>query len=247
MCAIILRWHLFPMKRPSPRVDDFAAASRCLRHESAKGNLDAQEKATLSNTTVLNPQKLSSLSLFIYYDPLSAARRRSWDWLLTSDSVGLLGSAVVARYVQATHPRSSTLQENICAVRAILDRADCITIPSHPASATIHLQIRWPTLQVPMHVSNSSSNKPSNPLSVKPRDPPQFDVELEERLLQDIVEEALSQGVMVTRAKRLRGQELVEVRPSIRLAVTAALSRKDCEKAASVVKAAFAKTVGRPR
>ncbi|TFK77831.1 hypothetical protein K466DRAFT_508047, partial [Polyporus arcularius HHB13444] len=135
----------------------------------------------------------------------------------------------------------STLQENIRAVRAILDRADYITIPSHPASATIHLQIRWPTLQVPMHPLNSSSNKPLNPLSVKPRDPPQFDVELEERLLQDIVVEALSQGVMVTRAKRLRGQELVEVWPSIRLAVTAALSRKDCEKAA------FANTVGRRR
>lgn len=66
-------------------------------------------------------------------------------------------------------------------------------------------------------------------------------------MLQDIVEEALAQGVMVTRAKRLIGQELVEVRPSIRLAITAALSKKDCEKAASVVKAAFVKIVGRRR
>lgn len=140
----------------------------------------------------------------------------------------------------------STLHENIRAVRAILDRVDCINIPSHPVSATIHLQIRWPTLQIPV-ASNGSPSKPSNPLSVKPRDAPQYNVELEEKLLQDIVEEALAQGVMVTRAKRLRGQELIDVRPSIRLAITAALSRKDCEKAASVVKAAFVKVIGKRR
>ncbi|KAI0672390.1 serine palmitoyltransferase [Trametes maxima] len=141
----------------------------------------------------------------------------------------------------------STLQENIRAVHAILDRVDCITIPSHPASAVIHLQVRWPTLQLPTATTTSSPGKPSNPLSVKPRDPPQFNAEVEERLLQDVVEEALTQGVMVTRAKRLRGQELIDVRPSIRLALTAALSRKDCEKAANVVKAAFVKVVGRRR
>ena len=140
----------------------------------------------------------------------------------------------------------TTLHENVRAVRAILDRVDCITIPSHPASATIHLQIRWPTLQIPKE-NTSSPGKPSNPLSVKPRDPPQFNVELEEKLLQDIVEEALQQGVLITRAKRLRGQELIDVRPSIRLAITAALSRKDCEKAAAVVKAAFVKVIGKRR
>lgn len=140
----------------------------------------------------------------------------------------------------------STLQENVRAVRAVLDRVDCIAIPSHPASAVIHLQIRWPTLQIP-GPATSSPGKPSNPLSVKPRDPPQFNIELEEKLLQDIVDEALAQGILVTRAKRLHGQELVEVRPSIRLAITAALSRKDCEKAASVVKAAFVKVIGKRR
>ncbi|EJF56701.1 serine palmitoyltransferase [Dichomitus squalens LYAD-421 SS1] len=145
----------------------------------------------------------------------------------------------------------TTLQENVRAVRAILDRVDCIHIPSHPASAVIHLQIRWPTLQVPSAMtatpSSSSKSSRSNPLLVKPRDPPQFNVELEERLLQEVVDEALAQGVLITRAKRLRGQELIEVRPSVRLAVTAALSRKDCEKAAAVVKAAFVKVVGKRR
>src|SRR5216683_4989103 len=36
----------------------------------------------------------------------------------------------------------STLQENIRAIRAILERVDCITIPSHPASPIIHLHVR---------------------------------------------------------------------------------------------------------
>ena len=151
----------------------------------------------------------------------------------------------------------TTLQDNVRAVRAVLDRADYIHIPSHPVSAVIHLQIKWPTLQVPpsspsLSTSRSGSGSStkhhhSNPLSVKSRDAPQFDWALEERVLQEVVDEALAQGVLVTRAKRLRGQELVEGRPSVRLALSAALSRKDCEKAAGVLKAAFAKVVGRRR
>lgn len=147
----------------------------------------------------------------------------------------------------------TTLQENVRAVRAVLDRVDCIAIPSHPASPMIHLYVRLPS---PTHLlptalaspaMSSTSGKLSNPLSPHPRDPEVFDAELEEKILQDIVDEALAQGVMVTRAKRLRGQELTEVRPSIRLAVTSALSKKDCEKAANVVKAAFIKVVGKHR
>jgi serine palmitoyltransferase len=58
--------------------------------------------------------------------------------------------------------------------------------------------------------------------------------------VQDLVDEVLAQGVWITRARRLRGQELVEVRPNIRLAVTAALSRTECGRAAGVIKAAVA-------
>ena len=74
-----------------------------------------------------------------------------------------------------------------------------------------------------------------------------FDIGLEERLLQDIVDEALAQGVWTTRAKRLRGQELVEVRPSVRLAVSSAFTKKECEKAANVIKAAVVKVLGKRR
>ena len=53
----------------------------------------------------------------------------------------------------------------------------------------------------------------------------------------------LAQGVWITRARRLRGQELVELRPGIRLVVTAVLSRKECERAAGVIKAAVTKVL----
>jgi len=140
----------------------------------------------------------------------------------------------------------STLQENVRAMRAVFERVDCITIPSHPASPIIHIHVRTPPathLHPLAPPSSSAAAKPSNPASPVARDAPAFDIAAEERLLQDIVDEALAQGVWITRARRLRGQEAVEVRPSIRLAVTAALSRKECERAAGVVKAAAVKVL----
>ena len=54
----------------------------------------------------------------------------------------------------------------------------------------------------------------------------------EECLLEDIVDEVLAQGVWITRARRLRGQELVESRPGVRFAMTVAL---ECKRAAGVI------------
>ena len=142
----------------------------------------------------------------------------------------------------------STLQDNVRAVRAVLDKLDLITIPSHPASPLIHIHVRPPaasSLAVP--AAHKGGHHHSSPASIEPRDAPVFDIAGEERLLQEVVEEALTQGVLITRSKRLRGQEMGEARPSIRIAVTAALTRKECEKAASVVKAALVKVLGRKR
>ncbi|KAH8977004.1 serine palmitoyltransferase [Lactarius hatsudake] len=136
----------------------------------------------------------------------------------------------------------STLQENVRAIRAVLDRVEAITIPSHPASPIIHFHLRSAAT---LSGSTSVSAKPPNLATPAPRDAPSFDIAGEERLLRDIVDEALAQGVWTTRARRLRGQELVEARPSIRLAVTAALSRKECERAAGVIKAAVVKVLAK--
>ena len=142
----------------------------------------------------------------------------------------------------------AALQDNIRVARSILDRLDCIIIPSHPASPIIHIHIRPPspsTLQVPPTTGVAPRTFQSK--HILPRDPEKFDIEVEERMLQDVVEECLGQGVMITRAKRLRGQEMVEARPSIRLAMTSALTRKETEKAVGVVKTALVKVLGKRR
>ncbi|KAG7445269.1 serine palmitoyltransferase [Guyanagaster necrorhizus] len=143
-----------------------------------------------------------------------------------------------------------SLQENVRAARAILDRVDCITIPSHPASPMIHIQIRSPSVPT-LHPSAAAhlSLKPSNPSFILPKDASNWDwdVETEEVLLHEVVEEALSQGVMIAKAQRLRGQEMVEVRPSIRLAMTSTLTKKETEKAVGIVKASLVKVLGKRR
>jgi serine palmitoyltransferase len=154
----------------------------------------------------------------------------------------------------------TTLQENVRAVHGVLASivGTSILIPSHSASPIIHITIKpqshtslSPTA-IPLSVSSSSSGK-SNPVSIipSPSSPSYsvaeqiFDADAEERVLQEIVEECLAQGVWVTRAKRLKGQEMVERKPSIRLAISAALTRKEVEKAAGVVKAACLKVLGK--
>lgn len=63
------------------------------------------------------------------------------------------------------------------------------------------------------------------------------------RLRANVVEEALSQGVPLTRAQRLKGHEALEPKPSIRIAVNAALTPKETENAANIVKAALLKVL----
>ncbi|KAJ7101613.1 serine palmitoyltransferase [Mycena crocata] len=134
------------------------------------------------------------------------------------------------------------LQQNIRVARTLLDDLDCISIPSHPASPIIHMHVRKPAPSL-LHPSTAASSghahslKPSNPASVLPREAStwDWDIEAEERMLQQVVEEALKRGVMITRAKRLRGQEMVEARPSIRLALTSELSADEVKKAVKVV------------
>ncbi len=133
----------------------------------------------------------------------------------------------------------STLQESVRAIRAMLDCVEAITIPSHAVSPIIHIHLG--SASTPFA---SASAKLPNPATPAPRDAPSFDIAGEERLLQDIVDEALAQGASAAQ------QELVEARPKIRLAVTAALERKECERkerehAAGVIKATVVKVLAK--
>jgi len=141
----------------------------------------------------------------------------------------------------------TSLHANIFAIRSVLDKLDCITIPSHPASAVIHIHVRSPSSSSYLTVTGGGARRPSNPMSLAVRDPEVVDVAAEEKLLQEVVDEALQQGVLLTRAIRLRGQEVLEPRPSIKICASAALTKKETEKAVAVVKAALLKVLGRKR
>ncbi|KND01689.1 serine C-palmitoyltransferase LCB1 [Spizellomyces punctatus DAOM BR117] len=65
----------------------------------------------------------------------------------------------------------------------------------------------------------------------------------EEQALQEVVDEALRNGVLITRAKYVNDQELFLPPPSIRIAVTAGHSRKEVEKAAAIIATAVKKVL----
>ena len=142
-----------------------------------------------------------------------------------------------------------SLRENVQAVRSTLCGVEGIEILSHPISAIVHIALKSgpaPSnlLSVPMHTRGSSR---SNPASVVSANAATFDWKTEEKILQEVVDEALDAGVLITRAKKLRGQELVEVRPTIRLAISSALTKKETEMAAAAVRTAFVKVLSSRR
>lgn len=68
--------------------------------------------------------------------------------------------------------------------------------------------------------------------------------EQEAKLLQEIVDDAVANGVLITRARQIKSdgiKGLGEVRPSLRICVTTGHSKKDIEKAAGVVKSSIAR------
>ena len=92
-----------------------------------------------------------------------------------------------------------------------------ISIPSHPDSALIHIFLL---------------------------DPPET-LEEEEALLQQVVDEAVNtSGVLVTRARRLRGQEAFEPEPSLKVCISSVFTKKEIEKAAQGLRAALVKVAG---
>jgi hypothetical protein len=54
----------------------------------------------------------------------------------------------------------------------------------------------------------------------------------------------LAQGVLLTRASRLRGQETFEPAPSLKIMISSAFTKKEVEKAGGIVKASLIKCLG---
>lgn len=145
--------------------------------------------------------------------------------------------------IRSTPSIFENLQANVNAARLILDKIDCIVIPSHPASPVIHIYVHQTH---PMPHAHGSIRY--NIAYASPQDPIQMaEYDAEERLLQEVVEECLAQSVLVTRGKRLKTQEIVEPRPSIRLALSSALTKKETEKAVTVLRNTLVKILGKRR
>ena len=137
------------------------------------------------------------------------------------------GSEAIS-YLRNTPSVLTALHDNIDTIRSALEKTEGITVLGHRASPIIHFCLR-----------NSSQH-----LTVTP---PAVDHEADERVLQDIVDDALGNGVFITRGKHLRGQEMIDGRATIRIAATAALSKKDVEKALGIIKGSIARVLARRR
>jgi serine palmitoyltransferase len=111
------------------------------------------------------------------------------------------------------------------------------TIPSHAASPIIHIHLRFPCT--------------GDPHTLLVREYLVHNILQKALLGHDIKQRCLarSRGRAIwhlqgrRRRRRLRGQELVEAQMSALFAMMAALSHKDCERAAGVIKAAVMKVL----
>ncbi|KAK9462946.1 pyridoxal phosphate-dependent transferase [Lipomyces oligophaga] len=113
-----------------------------------------------------------------------------------------------------------SLQQNVIAFRAIVGKSKYIYSPSDPDSALIHLRLKSEVLETRR-------------------------IEDEDHLLQDIVDECISNGVLIVRAKYVDSQEVFPVLPSLKIEMTNGLTKKEVEKCGSVVKAAISKVVSK--
>ncbi|PWY98281.1 PLP-dependent transferase [Testicularia cyperi] len=164
----------------------------------------------------------------------------------------------------------TTLQDNVRALRAVLDHVECLRISSDPRSALVHIQVRSKTDRHPAtpedkwqrgkdrlsvgdvsvalaHTANNDKRAKLGPL--------EHDLSVDEqmRLLQAIVEDVLEHGILLTRMKRLPSinpavlEVAPESRPNIRVAVSAAFTKKEMDKAANVIKASAIRVLGKRR
>ncbi|KAJ9148567.1 Aminotransferase class I and II [Pleurostoma richardsiae] len=121
-------------------------------------------------------------------------------------------------------------RENIRALRAQLDpRSDWVSCTSAPENPVILLVIK--------------------PDVIKAR---RLGLEAQERLLQECVDEALANGVLITRLKTQPISNSIgpkdggwQVQPALKVCVTSGLSRKDMEKAGVIIRHAITKVMTR--
>ena len=182
-----------------------------------------------------------------------------------------VASSTAIEFLQSTPSPLTQLQDNIKTLRTGLDAIESISIPSHSPSPVIHLQVRSKYDAHPLSTAaderrgSSATAVPASGALPGLLAPPttrdaslaaaQHDLPKEEqqRLLQLIVEDALAQGIFLTRQKRLPSinPKVLEIgpeaRPSIRIAVSSAFTKKEMERAAMVIRSSCQKILGSRR
>lgn len=113
------------------------------------------------------------------------------------------------------------LLENTSAFRAAMAKSEYFSTMADLASPLIPLQLSETALE--------RLQSPS--------------FETQDDILQDIVDDAQAHGVMVTRARHIPGQEVTPIQPSIRIAVTTGLNKRELERVASTLKNAANRVV----
>jgi serine palmitoyltransferase len=142
----------------------------------------------------------------------------------------------------------STLQANILLFRQILSKLEPLPmtesgVPTIGSSSTAGSMPPPPVpnkdaiIHIPSHINSAL-------IHIFLLNPPPT-TEAEERLLQEVVDEVVSKSdVLITRARRLRGQEIFEPEPSLKVCISSSFSRKEIEKAAKGLREALVKVCG---
>ena len=135
-----------------------------------------------------------------------------------SDVVLAISALDGINILQNTPSILGALQEDVRVIRAVLDWVEALTIPSHAASSIVHIhhafcgaiRIRLCGGAGPEYAAIRYHGRGARAAGHYKRG-------------------GRAGYVWIACARRLRGQELVETRPSFRLPVTAVLLRKECE------------------
>lgn len=178
-----------------------------------------------------------------------------------------VASSTAISYMISQPSILTTLQENVQALRSVLEHVESLRISSDPRSPLVHIQVRSKTDKHPdtpqdkwekgkdsLAVGDISLSVPNSEKRLA-RGPLVHDLSVDEqtRLLQAIIDDALEHGVLLTRTKRLPSinpkvlETGPEARPNIRVAVSAAFTKKEIEKAANVIKASAIRMLGKRR
>ncbi|ORY35875.1 serine C-palmitoyltransferase [Naematelia encephala] len=150
-------------------------------------------------------------------------------------------SSTAVSLLQSNPSLLTSLATNIAAFRHHLSKIEPVSIPEQDSNSSPSSQANKDAI---IHVPSHPSSALIHIFLLNPPDT----MEAEERLLQEVVDELLStSGVLITRARRLRGQEQFEPEPSLKVCISGAMSKKDVEKAAQGLRSALIKVAGKKR